>query len=119
MVKEFIGSALILLGSVFYFISALGLIRMPDVYNRMQTATKTSTLASLGVMIGVGIINFEYLPKTIIIGAFILFSNPISAHSLIRASQEIGIPLWEESTVNKYETVSEDEENNEEDGENG
>jgi len=50
-----IGEILVLVGTFFYFLSALGLIRMPDVYNRMQTSTKSATLGSLGVMIGVGI----------------------------------------------------------------
>ncbi|NJE10095.1 monovalent cation/H(+) antiporter subunit G [Thermococcus sp. MAR1] len=104
-----IGEVLVLLGTFFYFLSALGLIRMPDVYNRMQTSTKSATLGSLGVMVGVGIWalgtdfgSIPWLTKTIVIAVFLLLTNPISAHALIRAAYKSGIPLWEGSVVDKY-----------------
>ncbi|AFK22871.1 monovalent cation/H(+) antiporter subunit G [Pyrococcus sp. ST04] len=103
-----IGEFLVLFGTVFYFLSTLGLIRMPDVYNRMQTATKSATLGSLGVIIGTGIwaigegLSIAWLTKTLIIAVFLLLTNPISAHALIRGAYKSGIPLWEGSVVDKY-----------------
>ncbi|NJE01134.1 monovalent cation/H(+) antiporter subunit G [Thermococcus sp. JdF3] len=104
-----IGEALVLIGTFFYLLSALGLIRMPDVYNRMQTSTKSATLGSLGVMVGVGIWalgtdfgSAAWLTKTVVIAVFLLLTNPISAHALIRAAYKSGIPLWEGSVVDKY-----------------
>ncbi|ASJ09015.1 Na+/H+ antiporter subunit G [Thermococcus siculi] len=104
-----VGEALVLIGTFFYFLSALGLIRMPDVYNRMQTATKSATLGSLGVIVGVGIWalgtdfgSAAWLTKTIVIAVFLLLTNPISAHALIRAAYKSGIPLWEGSVMDKY-----------------
>ncbi|WP_297092251.1 monovalent cation/H(+) antiporter subunit G [Thermococcus sp.] len=104
-----IGEILVLLGTFFYILSSLGLIRMPDVYNRMQTATKSATLGSLGVIIGVGIWalgtdfgSIPWLTKTIVIAVFLLLTNPISAHALIRAAYRSGIPLWEGSVVDRY-----------------
>ncbi|AFL94404.1 putative monovalent cation/H+ antiporter 1 subunit G [Thermococcus cleftensis] len=104
-----IGEALVLIGTFFYFLSALGLIRMPDVYNRMQTSTKSATLGSLGVMAGVGIWalgtdfgSAAWLTKSLVIATFLLLTNPISAHALIRAAYKSGIPLWEGSVVDKY-----------------
>ena len=104
-----IGEILVFIGTFFYFLSALGLIRMPDVYNRMQTSTKSATLGSLGVMVGVGIWalgsdfgSVAWFTKTIVIAVFLLLTNPISAHALIRAAYKSGIPLWEGSVVDKY-----------------
>ncbi|HDZ35410.1 MAG TPA: Na+/H+ antiporter subunit G [Thermococcus sp.] len=104
-----IGEVLVLIGTFFYLLSALGLIRMPDVYNRMQTSTKSATLGSLGVMVGVGIWalgtdfgSAAWLTKSIVIAVFLLLTNPISAHALIRAAYKSGIPLWEGSVVDKY-----------------
>jgi len=104
-----IGEILVLLGTFFYFLSSLGLIRMPDVYNRMQTATKSATLGSLGVIIGVGIWalgsdfgSAAWLTKTIVIAVFLLLTNPISAHALIRGAYKSGVPLWEGSVVDRY-----------------
>lgn len=103
-----IGQALVLFGTFFYVLSSLGLIRMPDVYNRMQTATKSATLGSLGVIIGVGIWaigevgSYSWIPKTLIIAVFLLLTNPIAAHALIRAAYKSGVPLWEGSVLDRY-----------------
>ena len=112
-VASVIGQALVLFGTFFYVLSSLGLIRMPDVYNRMQTATKSATLGSLGVIIGTGIWaigeveSMSWLPKTVVIAVFLLLTNPISAHTLIRAAYNKGIPLWEGSVVDKYKDARE------------
>jgi len=112
-VASVIGQALVLFGTFFYVLSSLGLIRMPDVYNRMQTATKSATLGSLGVIIGTGIWaigeveSMGWLPKTVVIAVFLLLTNPISAHTLIRAAYNKGIPLWEGSVVDKYKDARE------------
>ena len=103
-----IGEILVLIGTFFYFLSALGLIRMPDVYNRMQTSTKSATLGSLGVIVGTGIwaVGKGYSPawivQTVAVAGFLLLTNPISAHALIRAAYRRGIPLWHGSVVDKY-----------------
>ena len=112
-VASMIGQALVLFGTFFYVLSSLGLIRMPDVYNRMQTATKNATLGSLGVIIGTGIWvigeveSMSWLPKTVVIAVFLLLTNPISAHALIRAAYNKGVPLWEGSVVDKYKDARE------------
>ncbi|NJE26305.1 Na+/H+ antiporter subunit G [Thermococcus sp. MV5] len=103
-----VGQALVLFGTFFYVLSSLGLIRMPDVYNRMQTATKSATLGSLGVIIGAGIWavgevdSYSWIPKTLTIAVFLLLTNPIAAHALIRAAYKSGVPLWEGSIIDKY-----------------
>ncbi len=116
-----LGELLVLFGVFFYFLSALGLIRMPDVYNRMQTATKSATLGSLGVIIGTGIwavgegLHWGWITKTLVIAVFLLLTNPISAHALIRGAYKSGIPLWEGSVVDRYrEALEESREEGEE-----
>ncbi len=116
-----LGELLVLFGVFFYFLSALGLIRMPDVYNRMQTATKSATLGSLGVIIGTGVwavgegLHWGWITKTLVIAVFLLLTNPISAHALIRGAYKSGIPLWEGSVVDRYrEALEESREGGEE-----
>ena len=107
-VLTIIGEALVFIGTFFYFLSALGLIRMPDVYNRMQTSTKSATLGSLGVIVGTGIwavglgYSAAWVVQTIAVAVFLLLTNPISAHALIRAAYKSGVPLWGGSVVDKY-----------------
>jgi len=103
------GEALVFIGTFFYFLSTLGLIRMPDVYNRMQTSTKSATLGSLGVIIGTGLwavgkgYSWAWVVQTVIVATFLLLTNPISAHTLIRAAYKRGIPLWQGSVIDKYD----------------
>ena len=50
---RFVGDLFLLLGSLFLFLGALGLVRMPDVYNRIQAGAKAATLGVLGVLLGI------------------------------------------------------------------
>ena len=53
--NEILGNLAIFLGSVFLFTAGLGVLRMPDSYNRIQTGTKASTLGTMLVLVGVSI----------------------------------------------------------------
>ena len=88
-----IASLITLLGALFLFLGSMGVLRMPDVYNRMQAGTKATTMCSMLSLIGVGIATPEWLPKLIILILFILFTNPISSHALARAAHFAGIKL--------------------------
>jgi multicomponent Na+:H+ antiporter subunit G len=41
------------IGVVFDFLGCLGLLRLPDVYNRLQAATKSVTLGTWSILFGV------------------------------------------------------------------
>jgi len=85
------GSIITLIGSIFFFSGALGLIRMPDSFNRIQTGTKATTLGSMLFIIGIGISLPEWIGKLILLIVFIFFTNPISSNALARAAHYIKI----------------------------
>ncbi|MEA2040964.1 MAG: monovalent cation/H(+) antiporter subunit G [Bacteroidota bacterium] len=103
---EIIGAVVTLIGSMFLFLGALGLIRMPDVYNRIQAGTKATTLGAMLSLLGIGIIHLDWYGKLIVLIVFVLVSNPISSHVLAGASHHIGIPLSKESIVDKLKKKS-------------
>ena len=86
-----IGLALIVIGSIFLFLGALGIYRMPDVYNRLQAGTKATTLGGMGLILGVGLIQPDWFVKAIVLIIFIALSNPISSHALARGAYKVGI----------------------------
>ncbi len=92
---ELAGAIVALLGSIFLFLGALGLLRMPDIFNRMQAGTKASTLGTILFLAGItlGQQDGAIVGKLIILILFILFTNPLSSHALARAAHHIGIPL--------------------------
>ena len=84
----------LLLGALFFFLGTLGLIRMPDVYNRIQAGTKAVTLGALSFLIGIGLLHPEWWAKLLVVAGFILFTNPVGSSSIARAAYMAGIKPW-------------------------
>lgn len=89
-----IADIILLLGAVFCFLGALGLIRMPDIYNRIQAGTKAATLGSIAIMLGVALLYPEWWSKLLCITGFLLFTSPVSSSVLSRAVYLSGIKPW-------------------------
>lgn len=85
----------LLLGALFMLLGALGLVRMPDVYNRIQAGTKAVTLGALSFLVGVGLLHPEWWAKLLCIGGFILFTNPVSSSTIARALYLAGVRPWQ------------------------
>lgn len=100
-IRMLIGSIITLTGAIFIFLGSLGIVRMPDLYNRLQSGTKTSTLGTILSIAGIGIMNPEWAGKAFIIISFVVMTNPVSSHTLARAAHHIGIPLSKRTVVDK------------------
>ena len=94
-----IGAIITLLGSIFLFLGTLGILRMPDVYNRMQAGTKATTLGSILFFTGIIFYGSEWAGKLIILILFIIFTNPVSSHALARAAHHVGIKLTDKTVI--------------------
>lgn len=97
-----IGYVLMFIGAFFFLISAVGLLRLPDLYTRMQAATKSTTLGAISSIIGIGLMKEDMLIKSIILAVFILLTAPISGSALIRAGYKAKSPLTEKTVVDKF-----------------
>ncbi|MBU1694799.1 MAG: monovalent cation/H(+) antiporter subunit G, partial [Verrucomicrobia bacterium] len=80
------------------------LIRLPDVYNRLQAATKCVTLGTCLILVGVMLITHSPAAavKALICAVFIVITSPTGAHALARGSHVAGVKLWEKSVVDRY-----------------
>jgi len=96
---ELLGSIIALIGSLFIFLGAVGILRMPDVYNRMQAGTKATTLGSILTLTGIAIGHMfcGCGLKVFALIMFIVFTNPISSHALARAAHFAGIKLTDKT----------------------
>lgn len=81
-----IGIILALIGGVFMFLGALGVFRMPDVINRLQAGTKATTLGFLSIVLGMIFLHPEWWSKLVLLGFFVLLTNPVGSHNLARAA---------------------------------
>jgi len=102
----YLGQFLILFGSVFLFLGALGIFRMPDFYNRLQAGTKASTLGVMSLILGVGFVEPEWLVKSIILVVFIGIASPLSSHALGRSAYKNNIKPFMKTKMDAYEEVS-------------
>ena len=98
------GLIFIIVGLAFDLFGCLGLVRLPDVYNRLQAATKCVTLGTCSIlfgtflMVGLGSGGFKLLLCIV----FLILTSPVSAHAIARGAHRSGIKLWSGSVVDRY-----------------
>ncbi len=112
---QLIGAIVLLGGAFSLLVSAIGLLRMPDVYNRVQVGTKASTFGTALSFIGIALLKYDmwftnenWLGRTIILVVFIMLTNPVSSHVLMRAAYFMKVPL---SKLTKFDMLKDDIDN--------
>ena len=98
---ELFGAIITLIGSFVLLLASIGLLRMPDVYNRLQVGTKASTLGTILVLLGLSVIIPGWAGKLILLIIFVMVTNPVSSHVLARAAYFIKVPLTDITVVDK------------------
>lgn len=104
---------LISLGVLFELLGCVGLLRLPDVYTRLQAATKCVTLGTCLILAGVavwacGMERYPTCVKALLCGAFVLLTSPTAAHALARGAYRAGIRP-SPSVVDRYGEKVDDE----------
>jgi len=105
-VSALIGSLFILCGAIFHFSAALGVLRMPDAFTRIQAATKASTLGNALLLIGLAFYHPGWSFKLILLIYFVIMTNPVSSHALSRAAHLIGTPMTPSTSPSKDEAMT-------------
>jgi multicomponent Na+:H+ antiporter subunit G len=103
------GQILVLLGSVFLLLGGLGLVRMPDVYNRIQAGTKATTLGAMTVILGTAFLQPAVAAKAVVLIVFIALSNPISSSSIARSAYRSGVGLGDAAVRDDWHTATVDD----------
>ena len=101
--NEIISSALMIIGAAFALLAGAGVVRMPDLFTRMQAATKASTLG-IGCMVLAVPIHFGELgitTRAIATIIFVFLTAPVAAHMIARAAYFVGVPLWERTIIDE------------------
>ena len=85
---EVIASVLFIVGSVFTLISAIGVLRLPDLYTRMHAASKTATFGVGLIVLGgaFAMPTTAVFVKALIVIVFLFITVPTSSHLLARAA---------------------------------
>ena len=96
-------AGIFILGGVFFFVCAtVGVIRMPDSYNRAHTSGKGDSPGLLLSLLGVWLYWLTINPmesiKILVILVFMLLANPIVVHSILRFCYKTKIPWTKDTT---------------------
>ena len=92
----FISSTLLLLGSLFALIAAIGVLRMPDIFCRMHAATKAGAFGVSLILLAlcVALPTVRVCIQSILIIGFFYLTAPVAAHMISRVSIILKLPIW-------------------------
>ena len=98
-----IASALLLVGSLFCLVAAVGMLRLPDTIIRIHAATKAGTLGTGCILAAEAVIAGELgtTLKTLAVIVFLLLTAPVAAHLIGRAAYHRGIQLFEKTWIDE------------------
>ena len=102
--REAAVAALLAVGGAFSLSGAVGIVRMPDVYTRMQCSSKTITMGALPVLLALVVAKGRlstYGGRALAVGGLLMVVSPLASHVLARAAYKIGVPLWEGSVIDQ------------------
>jgi multicomponent Na+:H+ antiporter subunit G len=96
-VREALVIALAVIGLAFSLSGAVGILRMPDVYCRIQCSSKTVTMGALpalvALVVGRGVLT-PFGGRALLVAVLLLIVNPAASHALARAAYKAGVPMW-------------------------
>lgn len=107
---DWIVAILILVGTAFSFIAAVGVLRMPDFYSRLQSSTKAMTLG-VGCTVLAAAFYFEdqgVVTHALLVAAFLTITAPVAAQMIGRAAYAENVAQWEGTIVDEFEGNEED-----------
>ena len=95
------GGVLVVVGALFCFLAALGVLRFPDVFTRMHAATKAGVLGAGLILLGAAIASADVaaILRAVAGMVFLVLTGPVSAHLLARAALQSGIKPWTGSNI--------------------
>lgn len=105
-----LAAVLMLGGTAFMFVAAIGLLRLPDLYTRMHAVTKAGTLG-IGLLLVSAAVAFgdvSVASRALAVVIFVLLTAPVSAHMIGRAGYLGNVTLWEGTWFDDWQADYED-----------
>jgi multicomponent Na+:H+ antiporter subunit G len=101
--SDVITSFLLVSGSLFSLVAALGMLRLPDTIMRMHAATKAGTLGAGLILIAEAVFYQEtgITLRALAAIVFLLMTAPVAAHLIGRAAYYSGIKLWKKTWIDQ------------------
>ncbi len=90
---EWLSFLFLVLGSLFILVSAIGILKLQDLYMRMHSTTKTTSFGITLLLIGSFLAFPEpgFFIKGIVIVIFVFLTTPLGTHMISKAGHILGI----------------------------
>jgi multicomponent Na+:H+ antiporter subunit G len=101
--NEVLGAVLLITGATFLLVATIGVTRMPDLFTRMQTATKAATLGISCIFLAVAVYlqDLGLTIRAILTIIFFFLTAPVAAHMIGRAAYFVRVPLWHGTIIDE------------------
>lgn len=101
--KDLLVIIVLSVGTAFVLLSAVGVLRMPDLYSRMHASTKAGTLGVSCLLLAVAI-HFSELgitTRALLVIAFLFLTAPVAATMIANAAYFTHVPQWEGTVIDE------------------
>ena len=104
IISDILVGLLLLTSATFVLTASIGLIRFPDVYTRMHSASKAGTLGSGVALLALALYSAEFsvVSRALAGILFFLLTAPISAHLVARVAYLTGTKPWKGTVIDEY-----------------
>lgn len=102
--REVAVGILAVVGLFFSLSGAVGVVRMPDLYSRIQCTSKTITMGALPALLALVVGKGWYSPygnRALLVAFLLLVVSPAASHALARAAYKTGIPLGRKAVLDE------------------
>jgi multicomponent Na+:H+ antiporter subunit G len=98
-----VGVVLVVTGTCFLLIAAVGVVRLPDVFARQHAGGKAATLGVMTVLLGVAALlqDTASTVKLVLAIGFQLVASPTATHALARVAYRDGVEMWDRTAVDE------------------
>lgn len=95
-----VGIGLILVGLYFVLVSAIGVVRFPDVYSRSHAVGLTDSVGAFYLLLGLAVYQgfSTNMVRILVVLALLYLINPVITHATVRAALRSGLKPWSKET---------------------
>lgn len=109
---EWIVSILLISGSLFMLVAAIGVVKLSDVYMRMHAITKAASLGAILMLTAVFLWHPQWIVgiEAFMVVIFVIFTAPIGTHMIARVAHRMNVPRGDDYIMDELQDKMEEEE---------
>jgi multicomponent Na+:H+ antiporter subunit G len=92
------------IGVLFSLSGAVGIVRMPDLYTRIQCSSKTVTMGAVPLLVALAVAEgpfSEFAGRALVVAMLLVIFSPVASHALGRAAYKQGVPMWKGTVIDQ------------------